>query len=161
MSSDIVQVGDEIYIRFQGPPGTPIDYGPKRVGENGRIELLHIGQVVVTNRTVAQIEKEIHSRYVDDYFRFLSVTVQVGSRFFTVGGEVRSPARYPYSSELTLTKAIDAASGLTEFANKKEIEVTRSNGEKKVVDYNKANRSAKHDIPIYPGDRVHVKRSLW
>jgi hypothetical protein len=61
---------------------------------------------------------------------------------------------------MTLLKAIAAAGDFTAFAQKKSVEVTRANGKKlRPVNCIRALRNPrKYDIPIYPGDHIHVPR---
>ena len=91
--------------------------------------------------------------------RALTVTLTREELWFYVGGEVRNPNRYIYSGELTVLKAIQTAGGFTEYAKRSKVQVTRANGRKeKPVDCGKALKNPKLDLPIFPGDQVHVDR---
>ena len=46
-------------------------------------------------------------------------------------------------------------------ANKKKIDVFRSNGEKVRLNGKKALEDPSKDVPVYPGDRVHVYRRFF
>ena len=80
-------------------------------------------------------------------------------RFYYVGGEVKSPNRYVWAGEITLTKAIQTASDFTDWANKKKVTITRAEGKSvgpincvRVLDGKLA------DPPVYPGDKIFVRR---
>ena len=57
-------------------------------------------------------------------------------------------------------EAISAAGNFTDFASKSDIEILRANGDRvKVV--GKAILEGKgKDVPVYPGDTVHVGRGV-
>src|SRR5690349_23362642 len=55
------------------------------------------------------------------------------SQYIYVSGEVKIPAKYPYSDELTLSKAIEMAKGVTSKAADK-VTVTREGSDKKTFD---------------------------
>ena len=100
--------------------------------------------------------------YVPKFYLRLTVTIKTEDRFFSVGGEVRTPNRQVYIGEMTLLKAITAAAGFTEFADKKRIEIIRTNRKKEKVDWYKAQENpTKYDVPIYPGDQIHVPRRAF
>jgi protein involved in polysaccharide export with SLBB domain len=61
-----------------------------------------------------------------------------------------------------LTKAINAAGGLTDFADKKKIIIIRaSDKSRKTVNYRSILKNPRLDEPIFPGDQVHVNRSAF
>jgi len=74
-------------------------------------------------------------------------------------GEVRAPGPKTYLGITTVTKAIGAAGGLTDFASKRRIYLTRANGTKLKINYKKAIADPKADPQVFPGDAVNVERS--
>ena len=63
---------------------------------------------------------------------------------------------------MTVLKAIQSASDFTDFAKKKKVQLTRSNGRKKeTINCEKARQDPKLDLPIYPGDNIYVPRRFW
>ena len=75
-------------------------------------------------------------------------------------GEVRLPQRVLYTSDMTLIKAIAAAGGFTDYANKRSVRVHR--GEQVVqVNAGKALKEPREDLPLKPGDTIEVKRSIF
>ena len=93
-------------------------------------------------------------------FTTISVTVITEYRLFTLNGEVRAPGRYAYVGETTAVEAISQAGGLTDFAKKRKIGITR-NGAKFFFDYEKARRDARFDPQVYPRDIIDVPKRLY
>jgi polysaccharide export outer membrane protein len=93
----------------------------------------------------------------------LTVTVkqQESTRFYSVGGEVRSPGRQVYISRLTVIKAIQSAGDFTDFAKKNKVQLTRVDGRSFIVDVTRALKNPKLDLEVYPGDTIHVERKIW
>ena len=86
----------------------------------------------------------------------LNVSVHAEGRYFYVDGYVKIPSRQPHQGELTVLKAIAAAGGFNEFANKKKVLLTRANKQQFTVDCVKALKDPRLDLPIYPGDKITV-----
>jgi polysaccharide biosynthesis/export protein len=73
-----------------------------------------------------------------------------------VTGEVRLPGLYPLSSETTLSQAIAAAGGTSQFARPGRVWLTRS-GQTSMIDLRRADALG-GDQRIRPGDRLEVPR---
>jgi len=71
------------------------------------------------------------------------------------------PSRQPHPGEMTVIKAIASAQGFTDFANKHKVRLTRANGHSFIVDCDDALKNPQLDLPVYPGDKIDVPRSLW
>jgi protein involved in polysaccharide export with SLBB domain len=79
-----------------------------------------------------------------------------------VGGEVRNPARQIYFGDgMTVLKAIDTASGFTDFANRDKIELRRANGQKFTIKWKKALQDPKLDLPVFPNDQITVHKRMF
>src|ERR1035441_5038076 len=78
--------------------------------------------------------------------------------WFYVSGEVRMPSRQIFGSRITLLKAIACAGGFTASANKKKVQLTRYDGQRRIVNCMNISR-AEEDVDIYPGDYIYVPRS--
>lgn len=155
-----LRIGDEVSVIFGGIPNPPNPFRG-RIREDGTITLPLDVVITGAEKTPGQLEREIHDAYVPKYYRMLTVTVHAENRFFYVDGQVRNPDRHLYAGEMTITKAIAAAKGFTEFANRKRIKLTRSNGAIHSVNYEKALRKPALDLPVYPGDHIYVPRSVF
>jgi protein involved in polysaccharide export with SLBB domain len=52
------------------------------------------------------------------------------------------------------------AGGVTDFAKRTKVQLTRVNGQRITVNYDKALRKPELDPPVYPGDRIYVARRV-
>ena len=155
----ILNVGEPITVMFSDvvTPILPID---QMIKDDGTITLIHNQKFQAAGKTVGELEADIHERYVPRYYVNLTANVKTENRFYTVGGEVKNPNRQAYVSRMNLTGAIDTAGGFTDFANKKKILVTRSNGKHFTANYNKALEDPQENVEIYPGDSIVVKKRI-
>jgi protein involved in polysaccharide export with SLBB domain len=154
------RVGETVTVTFSGVP-TPIDPHQETIKENGTITLPLIGPIYAVGKTSGELQYEIYTNYVPKYYVRLTVTVKSGDdRVVYVAGEVRNPGRVIYMNDMTVTKAIQAASGLTDFANHRKVWLTHaSNGQRTQVNYDKALRDPAKDPPVFPEDQINVDRS--
>ncbi len=159
---DTISVGEAITITFADLPiiVPPIE---ERVKEDGTITLLQNQTFKAAGKTRRELEEEIRSAYVPKYYVNMTVSVrqQENTRFFYIDGEVRAPARQVYLGAMTVTKAIASAGGFTDFANKRRVKLIRANGKIETVNAKAALDNPSLDLPVYPGDRVVVPRSIW
>jgi protein involved in polysaccharide export with SLBB domain len=103
----------------------------------------------------------VYELYVPRFYRPGVIPVP-DRRVYFVGGQVRSPCRQMYLGATTVTKAIQSASDFTDFAAKRRVELTRADGQKLVIDCERAARNPALDLPVYPGDKIVVpQRHLW
>lgn len=161
VGADTLSVGNKLVIIFSDMP-TPIPPMEETIREDGMISL-HLGQKIhAAGKKKGELEEEIKALYVPKYYLRLSVSIKLEERFFTVGGEVRQPNRQVYLGKMTVLSAITAAGGFTEFANKGKIEIIRAGSRRKdKVSWYKAQEDPqKYDLPIYPGDQIHVYRRV-
>lgn len=159
---DIIQPDDTLEITLilpstgtTGPTTQPTEY---KVKSDGTINLYLIGDIMAAGKTPKQLETDIFNAYVPKYYKRATISVKQTSRFFYVDGQVKMAGRFPHIGEITLTGAIAAAAGFNDYANKKAVRIIRSDGRIITVDYNKAIKDPKLDLPIYPGDRIIVPR---
>jgi polysaccharide export outer membrane protein len=89
------------------------------------------------------------------------VTVSTGDRVYYVRGEVKMPGRELYVGETTVTKAIAAAGDFTDFANRSNVLLIRANGQHITVNCKKVLAGKEIDPPVYPGDQIVVKKSIF
>ena len=85
--------------------------------------------------------------------------MQPTARFVNVGGAVRNPARVPFTEDMTLLAAINAAGGFNDFADQKRVRLLRGSEVKFATSASFA-RSSK-DVHLQPGDRVEVPQSFF
>ncbi|WP_050785838.1 polysaccharide biosynthesis/export family protein [Pedosphaera parvula] len=156
----VLHVGDKVTVSFSDIINAvqPIT---QPVKDDGSITLMYNQKFQAAGRTISDIEKEIHDRYVPAYYVNLTANIAIEERFFSVGGEVKSPNRQVYSGRITVTGAIDTAGGFTDFAWKSRIRLTRANGKQITVNYKKALEDPKKNPEVFPGDQVYVPKSIF
>ncbi len=159
LAGAIFRIGDAVSIRFSGIPNPPPAH-EERIKEDGTIKPPEIPSIVAAGKTAGQLQNELQEKY-DKLYRSLTVTVVPGGLSYSVGGEVRDPGPKLYEGETTVVKAIQAAKDFTEFANKKKVLLVHSDGRTETVNVAKAIKDPKYDRPVYPGDRINVKRRYF
>jgi len=159
-SGNAFHIGEVVTVKCVPLSGDTIPDHTERIGEDGNISLLYIGQVKAVDKTAAQLQKEIHDLYVPKWYNGLNVTVLGDAKFFYVDGEVRAPNKYEYGGQMSVVKAISVAGGFTDFARESKVQLTH-NGHKKIVNVPKAIDNPSLDVPVYPGDTIHVPRRWW
>ncbi|MEN9778783.1 MAG: hypothetical protein RJB04_2538 [Verrucomicrobiota bacterium] len=159
-SIDRIAVGDVIRVMYEA--SVPISPTEIQVPETGLVTI-HMGeQVQVAGRMAADVSRDIRDLFTvkKQMYKRLSVNVQVLGRTVSVGGEVRATGSFPFEGGMTVLKAINRAGGFTEYANRREVRVTRVNGQQVTVDCKAAMKRPELDVPLYPGDRIEVVRSI-
>lgn len=158
-----LQIGDVVKISLEHPEFANTPPIEQRIKDDGTITLRYINSIQAAKKTPAQLEKEIREAYLEKkIFKHLSVIVMSAeNRFFFVNGIVRTPGRYPHVGDLTVTKAIAAAGGFTDYSKKDNVTITRQDGTVEEVDCSKADKNPALDLPVFPGDIINVKRRVF
>jgi protein involved in polysaccharide export with SLBB domain len=151
--------GDKILIDFADNPGIPPSW-QQTVREDGMIGLPFNQTVQAAGKQKAQLEQAIHDLYVPKILKRLTVNIRAEQRYFFVTGEVENPGQKDHTGSMTVLRAIGAAGDFTDFADKGDIEVFRANGEIVKVNGKDILKGRSKDVPVFPGDRVHVNRRL-
>lgn len=156
-STELLRAGDKLIIILQDIPGGPLLH-EQAITEDGKITL-HLNQeFTAAGRTRSQLQQDIVTRYVPAYYKRLTATIKVEDKFFFVQGEVKLPSRYVLSPDMSVLKAVSTAGGFTDFANRREVQLTRLSGEKFVIDCKEALNKPTLDLKVYAGDQVVVPR---
>lgn len=155
----VLEVGNQVIVTFSD---AALQRHEERIKEDGTITLYLIGPVKAAGMTTGELQKKIQDLYVEKgIYRpgRLNVTVTVPDLFFYVGGEVnqRGPKLYP--GAMTVTKAIQTAGDFTDYAKKTAVQLTRAGSDKPIkVNVKEALKDPRKDLPVYPGDKIHVPR---
>jgi len=157
----VLRVGDMTTITFADLPSPGIPKHEERIREDGKITLPFNITVQAAGKTAGQLQEDIRKEYVPKYYNYLTVTVKAEERFYYVGGEVKIAGRIQYLGDMTVLRAIDTAGGFTDFANRKNIELTRGTGEKIAINWFKAVKDPRLDKPVYANDQVLVHKRIW
>src|SRR5260221_5224514 len=143
-----IQVGDSITATFADVTGiNPIT---DTIKDDGTITLIYNEKFQAAGKTVGKLQQGIHDRYVPAYFKYLTITITLPTRFFTVSGEVRTPNRFAYVGRTTVTQAISIAGGFTDFAKKSDLRLIRANGRQYHINYNTTLGDSALDPEDYP-----------
>ncbi|MCK5849628.1 MAG: SLBB domain-containing protein [Kiritimatiellae bacterium] len=161
----VLQKGDRVEIFLQGIP-VPREIKDV-IDSHGKVNLPLIENVEIANLTTFDAEKLVEKSYVDGgYYRkievsivALSVVAKIDAVF--AGGEIKRPGTYPLSAHLTLTRAIIAAGGYTDFANRKKIQVTHRDGISEFFNSKLIEMGEEVDPAIRAGDVIKVHRGLF
>lgn len=158
-SSAVLRSGDGLSIRLLGIPD-PSGY-EVQIDDRGYISLPYIDRIQAAGLTSSELADNIRTTYISQqYYKHLSVSVYVTERYIYVGGEVAGPGRVVWTDDLTLSKAIQAAGGFSTYANEKSVQLTRDQNTYQLNSYT-AQAEPNQDPKLYPGDAIHVPRSVF
>ena len=160
-----LRVGDSIEVRLSGVPVEDMSQFSAlyTVDDSGGLNLPYIGQVKVAGLPINQAQVLIETKLKTEKI-FTHPTVAInqpsGTRFVNISGQVRSPGRIPYTADLKLTTAINAAGGPTDFADMKHIKLTRDN---KATIYNakELRKNPEKDPQVLPGDQIDIPQGFF
>jgi protein involved in polysaccharide export with SLBB domain len=160
-----LRVGDPVELRISGVPQDEQAQvnNVYVIDVNGTINLPYINKVKAQGRTPAQLAAAVEQTYRADKIYTnptITVVIQPTSRFVNVGGAVRTPTRVPFTEDMTLLTAINAAGGFNDFADQRHVRLLRGT-EATTVDVKKIRSDPVKDIALQPGDKVEVPQSLF
>jgi len=170
-------LGDKLSFRIvedQEDPKELMDPKPLVVTDHGDVEVPYIGRFPAVGKTCKQLSREIKVELEKKYY--YQATVMIGLDQFTkttgkvyVLGEVRLTGmiEMPGDETLTVGKAVLRAGGFTNYADKRNVKVTRKSdsGAKTqtiVVNLTEVFEKgrADKDVEIQPGDLIFVPSRL-
>jgi polysaccharide export outer membrane protein len=173
-------LGDKLSFRIiedQEDPKEPMDPKPLVVTDHGDVEVPYIGRFPAVGKTCKQLGHEIKVELEKKYY--YQATVMIGLDQFTkttgkvyVLGEVRLTGmiEMPGDETLTVGKAVLRAGGFTNYADKRNVKVTRksdSDGpgartQTIVVNLTEVFEKgrADKDVELQPGDLIFVPSRL-
>jgi protein involved in polysaccharide export with SLBB domain len=160
-----LRIGDPVELKIGGVPTeeqTQVN-NTYTVDSSGCVSLPYINKVKADGLTPAQLARAIEENYrANKIFTNPTITIlmQPTSRFVTVGGSVRQPSRVPFTEDMTLLTAINAAGGFNDFADQKHVRLLRGN-DAKIYDVRQFRRDPSQDVRLRPGDRVEVPQSFF
>ena len=121
----LLDSGDKLRVVVFGQEGLSNSYS---VDAAGMITMPLIGPVPARERTTTGLSRAIAEKLRNGYIREPHVAVEIEAyRPFFILGEVTAPGQYPYVANMTAETAIAIAGGFTPRAEKKTVEVSRSN----------------------------------
>ena len=131
----------------------------------GFFNISYLGKLKVVGRTASEIQTLVERSYIEQgFFTHPTVTLTLGAgtsaRFVSVGGQVKSPGRVPYSADMTVFSAINAAGDFTEFAGQNKVRLMRGN-HVDVINCSKIRANPSLDVKVLPGDIIQVPESFF
>lgn len=162
----IVEPGDVLLVQpanLDSPVRLP---GDQTVLPDGTIQLGRYGQIVVSGKTIPQIETEVRAQVEAQQKDAGPITVRLVTRVskvYYVLGEVNAPGAFPLQGRETVLDALLAAGGLNDKASRKSITLARPtppDGCRKVLPicYNDIVQlgDTSTNYQIANGDRIYV-----
>lgn len=161
-------IGDRLSFRIVEDEEDP---KPLIVTDSGELEVPYIGRVPAVDKTCKQLAAEIKGLLEKDYYYEATVTLAVDLMAKTRGriylvGAVRAPGPQEILTDetLTLSKAILRSGGFADFADKKNVKITRKTGQNEtdkqtfIVNVGEIFDKSKTelDVPLQPGDMILV-----
>lgn len=130
--------------------------GEFQLDGSGVVSLPLIGQVVVKDKTVRELEIAVAERLRDGYLSDPRVSAEVlNFRPFYILGEVNRPGEYPYTDGLTVMKAVATAQGYSYRANQKRVFIKRAHeAEEKAYPLEAA-------TSVGPGDTIRIPERFF
>lgn len=149
----VLGVGDRIRIDVFGEADLSLD---TTLDASGVINYPLLGRIQAVGKTAKAVENDITRKLKSGYLVDPNVRAQVIQfRPVYVTGEVGRPGAYPYSSGLTVSRAITLAGGMSRLASERRIYVQRENAAQN------ARRRAALDTAVLPGDTIVVEEGLF
>jgi protein involved in polysaccharide export with SLBB domain len=161
-SSDAIRVGDKITVRLIGVPMEEQYVNEIQVTESGDITVPELTESFhAVGVRPGDLAARIAAAYRDQkIYTNPNVTVNPEERYVNITGDVRTPTRVLYTTDLTALGAISAGGGFDEYADKHHVRILR--GSKiYVFDAQKATEGSTPDMIVYPGDQITVPRTVF
>ncbi|MDB6146792.1 MAG: polysaccharide export protein [Spartobacteria bacterium] len=163
--SAMLRIGDPIELKIGGvPQDEQLQVNNTyTIDSSGSISLPYINKVKADGLTPSQLARSIEESYRSGKIYTnpnVTILMQPAARFVNVGGAVRTPSRVPFTEDMTLLTAINAAGGFNDFADQKRVRLLRGNTAK-VFDIRQFRKDPSKDAKLQPGDRVEVPQTFF
>jgi polysaccharide biosynthesis/export protein len=149
-----------------------------RVAESGEVDIPYLGRFAMANKTCKAVAEELKVALEKELYYKATVIVALDlqnkerekeplGKVYVIG-QVRQagPQNIPRDETFTVGKAILAAGGFGDFANRRKVKLTRKRPGQKDATYTvdvsevwEKGRS-EYDLPVEPGDTVFVPARL-
>ena len=160
-----LRTGDSFDLKIGGVPSddaASISSNYTVDGE-GCLNISLLGKIRVAGLTPSQIQAAVERAYVErGIFRHPTITLSIAAaaRFVNVGGAVKAPGRIPYTPDMTVMTAINAAGDFNDYANQRKVRLSRG-GSVSLVDCKKVRSDPSVDPKVLPGDSIQVPESIF
>lgn len=154
---------DRVTISIGGIPDNEVPQISKvySISDNGTVNLLHIGEIRAAGLKPSALQRSIEQTYVArEIYTRPTVTVSIDgdaatTRIVYVVGGIKGNGTVPYSTGMTVLKAISAAGGFTPFAKPQKTKMMR-NGQSYEINLKDISADPSRDIQLQPGDQIIV-----
>jgi protein involved in polysaccharide export with SLBB domain len=165
-------IGDHLSFQITEDEDDPV---PLVVTDSGDLQVPYIGRYPAVGKTCKELAQALKVELEKEYYKQATVIIAVDSKPESRGkiylvGAIRAPGPEDISSDevLTVSKAILRAGGFTEFADEKNVKVTRSTGagpggdKTFIVNVSRIfeQGKTKDDMPLQPGDLVFIPERM-
>jgi polysaccharide export outer membrane protein len=165
-------IGDELSFQIIEDEDDPVHLV---VTDSGDLQVPYIGRYPAVGKTCKELALALKVELEKEYYKQATVIIAVDLKPQSRGkiylvGAIRSPGPEEISSDevLTVSKAILRAGGFTDYADQKNVKVTRSTGSgrggEKTFIVNVAqifeNGKTEDDLPLQPGDLIFVSERM-
>ena len=160
-----LRIGDPVEMKISGVPTEDQNQvnNTYSVDAEGAINLPYIGKIHAEGMTPAQLARSIEENYRSSKIYTnpnITILMQPTARFVNVGGSVRNPTRVPFTEDMTLLTAINAAGGFNDFADQRHVRLLRGT-EATVYDVRRFRKDPSQDVRLRPGDKIEVPQSFF
>ena len=160
-----LRIGDPVELKVGGVPAEDQSQvnNTYTVDASGAINLPYIGKVHAEGMTPAQLSRSIEETYRSNKIYSnpnVTILMQPSARFVNVDGSVRVPSRVPFTEDMTLLTAINAAGGFNDFADQRHVRLLRGS-EATVYDVRRFRKDPSQDVRLRPGDKIEVPQSFF
>ena len=138
-------------------------YEGYKVDNDGKINYPVIGELLVVNKTVNQVEKEFYDSITESGILIdLSVDIKIINKSFVILGEVNNPGKYEFlKNNMNILEAIGIAGDLTINGRRDNIRIIRdldNFGKKRTIETIDLTSSnfLQQNFQLFPGDIVIV-----
>ena len=157
--------GDTFELKIGGVPSddSSLISSSYTIDGEGYLNLAYVGKVQAAGLTPSQVQSAVERAYVDKgVFTHPTVSLNIAaqSRLVTVGGEVNSKGRVPYTPDMTVMSAVGAAGDFTIFADQAHVRLIRGS-KVEVLNCKKIRSNPSLDQRVLPGDNIQVPQALF
>lgn len=166
----VLQKGQSFGLRISGVPADEVALINSKYGisDSGTIRLPHLKvEIAAAGLKPSTLAKKIENAYRSAQI-YTRPVIQVDSsapgagaqeRFLSVMGEVKSPRGVGYAPGMTLLDAIAQCGGFSDFADKKNVKLTRGG---KVSYHRLSTSDPKENVGLQPNDIVTIRpKTIW
>lgn len=155
--------GDRIALSIGGIPDADVTQISKvySVSDGGTINLMHIGEVRAAGLKPSILQRAIEQSYIErEVYTRPTVTISIDSgevpaRMIYVVSGCNNNGQVPYSSGMTIMKAVSVARGFSPFAKPGRTKLIRD-GKTIEIDLRDVSSKPSKDLKLQPEDQIIV-----